>query len=47
MVLSYSKYNPETGYYDYNPSDGTSNVYKNLTFEITEFEVTPYTKSIT
>ena len=44
MVLSYYKYNSETGYYDYNPSDGNSNAYKNLTFEILEFEVTPYIK---
>ena len=41
---TYYKYNPETRYYEYNPSDGTSNAYRNLTFEITEFEVTPYTK---
>lgn len=32
-------------YYEHNPSDGTSNAYRNLTFEIKEFEVTPYTKS--
>ena len=41
---SYNKDDPTKSYYYHDTAYGTSNVYKNLTFVITEFEVTPYTK---
>ncbi len=37
-------YRYDSGYFVHDATDGNSNAYKNLTFEITEFEVTPYTK---
>ena len=41
-ILSYYSKNSETGYFVQNASDGDLSAYKNLTFEITELEVTPY-----
>ena len=41
---TYYKYDSETHYFVHDATDGNSNAYKNLTFEILEFEVTPYTK---
>ena len=41
---TYYKYDSETHYFVHDATDGNSNAYKNITFEITEFEVTPYTK---
>ena len=37
-------YRYDSGYFVHDAADGNSNAYKNLTFEISEFEVTPYTK---
>lgn len=41
---TYYKYDSETHYFVHDATDGNSNAYKNLTFEILEFEVTPYIK---
>ena len=37
-------YRYDSGYFVHDATDGNSNAYKNLTFEILEFEVTPYIK---